>query len=127
MEDPACSGCHAFVDPIGFGLERFDGIGRFRMLDNGGLIDPSGSVDGVDFEGFTALVEALANHPAFTECLSRSSSLTPHTVARTRARKSGMLRSWPFRADGHDLLALMRRIALASGLPPCPWSTEVSP
>src|SRR5690606_5937672 len=28
--DPACSGCHKVMDPIGFGLENFDGIGRFR-------------------------------------------------------------------------------------------------
>jgi hypothetical protein len=28
--DPACSGCHQLMDPIGFGLENYDAIGRFR-------------------------------------------------------------------------------------------------
>ena len=116
MEDPACSGCHAFVDPIGFGLERFDGIGRFRTLDNGGFIDPSGDLDGVEFEGFSGLVAALANHPAFVDCLVEK------LLAYATNRRPGQgERPWrdalveAFRQDGHDLLNLMRRIALSPG------------
>ena len=30
MQDPSCAPCHAFIDPIGFGLENFDGVGRYR-------------------------------------------------------------------------------------------------
>ena len=33
--NPACSGCHKLMDPIGLALENFDGIGRWRMADNG--------------------------------------------------------------------------------------------
>ncbi|MBL8232731.1 MAG: DUF1592 domain-containing protein [Bryobacterales bacterium] len=30
LSNPVCAGCHTLVDPIGFGLERFDAIGRYR-------------------------------------------------------------------------------------------------
>lgn len=43
MEDhrtnPACAGCHRMMDPIGFALESFDAIGRFRVEENGKVID----------------------------------------------------------------------------------------
>ena len=41
--DPVCANCHKILDPIGFGLENFDAIGRWRELDeNGERIDASG-------------------------------------------------------------------------------------
>ena len=30
VENPACASCHRLMDPIGFGLENFDAIGRWR-------------------------------------------------------------------------------------------------
>jgi Protein of unknown function (DUF1592)/Protein of unknown function (DUF1588)/Protein of unknown function (DUF1595)/Protein of unknown function (DUF1585)/Protein of unknown function (DUF1587) len=45
--DPACSGCHVVMDPIGFGLENFDAIGRWREKDDTGLsVDPTGELPG---------------------------------------------------------------------------------
>jgi hypothetical protein len=38
-------GCHALMDPIGFAFENFDGIGKYRTMDNGGKVDASGSLD----------------------------------------------------------------------------------
>jgi hypothetical protein len=40
----ACASCHARIDPLGFALENFDVIGRWRARDEGGEIDPSGKV-----------------------------------------------------------------------------------
>lgn len=40
----ACSGCHGLIDGLGFGLESYDGIGRFRTLDRGVPVDASGEV-----------------------------------------------------------------------------------
>lgn len=40
-DDPACSSCHALMDPIGFGLENYDLVGRWREQDNGMPIDPA--------------------------------------------------------------------------------------
>ncbi len=39
--DPACSSCHALMDPIGFGLENYDVVGRWRETENGNPIDPA--------------------------------------------------------------------------------------
>jgi len=49
--DPVCANCHRLLDPIGFGLENFDAIGRWRdQDDNGAPIDASGELpDGVHF------------------------------------------------------------------------------
>lgn len=45
--DPVCANCHKILDPIGFGLENFDAIGRWRdQDDNGEAIDASGELPG---------------------------------------------------------------------------------
>lgn len=64
-DNPACMGCHSMLDPIGFALERFDGIGRYRDLDEGGLpIDASGILsDGTAIDGPRGLREAIASKP----------------------------------------------------------------
>jgi len=50
--DPACAGCHTYIDPIGFGFEGFDGVGAFRTQENGMSVDESGSVEAlIDAEG----------------------------------------------------------------------------
>lgn len=67
--DPACAVCHDTLDPLGFGLERYDAIGRFRDLDAGRPIDASGTLpDGRTFSGGAALAEVLADDPRFSRC-----------------------------------------------------------
>jgi len=45
--NPVCANCHNTLDPIGFGLENFDTIGRWRdREENGGVIDASGELPG---------------------------------------------------------------------------------
>lgn len=45
--NPVCANCHRILDPIGFGLEKFDAIGRWRDRDiNGQAIDSSGELPG---------------------------------------------------------------------------------
>lgn len=49
-KDPDCASCHALMDPIGFGLENFDGIGRWRDTDRDMPLDVSGKlVSGQEF------------------------------------------------------------------------------
>jgi hypothetical protein len=44
--DQACaSGCHGLMDPLGFAFENYDGIGGFRTMDNGGVVDASGAIE----------------------------------------------------------------------------------
>jgi hypothetical protein len=58
--DPNCSSCHALMDPLGFGLENFDGIGRWRTREQGHEIDPSGELtDGTRFAGPEELLAIL--------------------------------------------------------------------
>jgi hypothetical protein len=70
--NPTCAACHSVMDPIGFSLESFDGIGRFRTEDTGGFpIDDSGMLeDGTRFAGETQLVELLAADPRFARCVA---------------------------------------------------------
>ncbi len=71
MADPSCSGCHAMMDPIGFGLENYDGIGRFRTTDNGQPIDAQADLDGEPFEGAAELGALVAVSPGASSCLVR--------------------------------------------------------
>jgi len=70
-QNPACSGCHAIMDPIGLALEHFDGIGAFRANDKGLVIDATGELDGVKFDGARQLGAALKNHPESCACIAR--------------------------------------------------------
>jgi mono/diheme cytochrome c family protein len=45
-KNPNCSGCHSRMDPLGFALENFDGIGAFRETEGTSRIDPSGAFPG---------------------------------------------------------------------------------
>lgn len=55
-QNPTCAACHAALDPIGFGLENFDAIGRYREKDNGLPIDSSGQLtSGETFQNATEL------------------------------------------------------------------------
>ena len=59
-EDQTCATCHNLMDPIGFGLENFDWMGRWRTEDNGQPIDAAGALPGGDrFEGPVQLRTAL--------------------------------------------------------------------
>ncbi|HEX2876819.1 MAG TPA: DUF1592 domain-containing protein [Polyangiaceae bacterium] len=74
--DPSCSGCHQLLDPIGFGFENFDTIGRYRTEDGGKTVDASGNViatrdiDGA-FNGVAELGKKLAASSEVKECVTR--------------------------------------------------------
>ncbi|HEU4406293.1 MAG TPA: DUF1592 domain-containing protein [Polyangiaceae bacterium] len=60
-EQRACSGCHVKLDPIGFGFEAFDGVGRPRQLEaDGSAVDASGELTGTDVDGRFVGVPELA-------------------------------------------------------------------
>jgi hypothetical protein len=71
---PSCASCHAKMDPIGFGMEDFDGVGRYRTMDGTSPLDASGVLDGRGLDGssFTGLAElgaALRRQPVLAPCL----------------------------------------------------------
>ena len=53
---PACASCHNLMDPVGFALENFDAVGRWRSEDEGMPVDASGKLpDGTAFSGASEL------------------------------------------------------------------------
>jgi len=60
----ACASCHNLMDPIGFSLENYDAVGRWRTLEEAKPIDASGGLpDGSQFTGTSGLEQALLNRP----------------------------------------------------------------
>ena len=60
----ACAGCHQLMDPVGFALENFDAVGRWRAIEEGRPIDSSGGLpDGSRFDGVTGLERAVLKRP----------------------------------------------------------------
>lgn len=65
-QDPVCAGCHAVMDPLGFSLENFDAVGRYRERDESGTIDATGNLaDGTPVVGARSLQEALMQKPEY--------------------------------------------------------------
>jgi hypothetical protein len=59
---PSCAGCHAAMDPIGFALENYNGIGQWRAKDGGSEIDASGKLpDGTAFSGPSGLRKVMTS------------------------------------------------------------------
>lgn len=62
-KNPVCAGCHARMDPLGFALENFNGIGEFRTRDGKMPVDATGAFpDGAKFNGAAEFHEALLTH-----------------------------------------------------------------
>jgi hypothetical protein len=70
-----CAGCHRLMDPVGFSLENYDAVGRWRTIEEAKPIDSSGGLpDGSTFQGVEGLQKALMSRPelfvsTFTEKL----------------------------------------------------------
>jgi hypothetical protein len=60
----ACATCHDMIDPVGFALENFDAVGRWRTTEEGKAVDASGGLpDGRKFSSVSGLEEGLLNRP----------------------------------------------------------------
>jgi len=70
--NPACASCHKMFDPIGFALESFDAVGRYRAAAFGKPLDLSGQfVDGTQFSGPAGLRQLLLRYsPQFVRVLT---------------------------------------------------------
>jgi hypothetical protein len=75
--DRQCASCHSKIDPIGFGLEHFDPIGRWRRLDGGKPINDSGVLPGGDtFTGPSELKQKLVRNQEDFYCNMARTVLT---------------------------------------------------
>jgi hypothetical protein len=70
--NPACASCHKMMDPIGFAMENFDGVGKWRTTQGGQKLDATGQlVDGAKIDGIVSLREALVRYsPQFVRTLT---------------------------------------------------------
>ncbi len=75
-----CKSCHSQFDPIGFGFEHFDEVGRYRATENGNAIDATGIVTRIDpktgatstvitFDGLAELATKAAGLPEVSDCV----------------------------------------------------------
>lgn len=71
-QNPTCNSCHRVMDQLGFGMENFDAIGRWRDLDNGKPLDTTGELPGgLRFKGPVELAEVLRKKQCeFGDCLT---------------------------------------------------------
>jgi hypothetical protein len=73
LTQPFCHGCHKLMDPLGFGLEHFDAIGRFRTKEGEHPVDAQGEIVGTDvdgpFVGPVELAERLLRSAQFRRCV----------------------------------------------------------
>lgn len=69
--DPTCSSCHYVMDEIGFSMEHFDGIGRWREVDEAGhTVDTNGSAPGVGtWSDHLGMAEAVVQSPKLARCI----------------------------------------------------------
>ena len=98
---PECAACHASMDPIGLGLEQFDGIGQWRTKHGKYTLDPSGELPGAGaFKDADALIGLLAADSRLPSCMVRQvmtyalgrgllASDDPHIVAIEKAFVAG--------------------------------------
>lgn len=111
---PSCAICHELLDPIGLGIEQFDGLGHFRRFDEGDIIDATGDLDGVFFADAAGLGEALRDHPELPRCFERRVL----TYAIGRVDEDGDIESLrrlddAFWDSHYDVDALLRAVVLS--------------
>lgn len=74
-QNPACATCHRLMDPIGFGFEGFDAVGRHQTADHGKPVDTTGEVlesahTGGKFDGVLQLEQMLGKSPDVEDCFA---------------------------------------------------------
>ena len=95
----ACATCHNLMDPVGFALENFDAVGRWRTAEEGQPVDASGGLpDGSQFTGVGGMEAALLKRPEIFVGTLTEKLLT--FAARPRDRALRRPRSSQNRAHG---------------------------
>ena len=116
LQNENCAVCHRFTDPIGLGLENFDGVGRYRATENGAVIDAPGELGKVPFSNPRELAAAVVAHPDFVPCFVKSVYRYAGGHLET-AGEAGVLEDLTndFAAGGHRVLPLLRLLVKSPG------------
>jgi len=74
-QNPCATACHTLMDPIGYAFEHYDGIGRYRTMDNGQAVDSTGmlNIDGgsKSFADAVELSKILATSDTVRGCFAK--------------------------------------------------------
>ena len=111
-QNPVCAGCHKITDPIGLGLENFDGAGAYRADENGATIDAKGNLNAASFNNALGLEQVLHDDPSTPTCLVER--MASYALGRqVKAADQDLLKSVNdrFAASGYRVKELMRVIA----------------
>lgn len=121
--NPVCASCHRFIDGVGFGLEHFDPVGRWRTTDGGAAIDASGDLTDVErlgvgtsapYDSVPELAQIIAGSRAATSCFTRQYLRFARGLHETLAQRCDRL--WledKWNASDHDLRELMVQAVLS--------------
>ena len=82
-KDPNCAVCHVQMDAIGFGLENFDAVGRWRDSDGGQPIDSAGTLPDDAADAAPGASRSFSGAAQLAKILARD----PQKISRTLARK----------------------------------------
>ena len=80
--NPVCASCHADLDPLGFTLENFDAIGRWRDDDDGAPIDAAITWNGADIDGPASFREALLEQREYELVRTVAEKLLTYALGR---------------------------------------------
>jgi hypothetical protein len=111
--DPACAACHTLFDPIGFGFENYDAVGRWRTTENDLPIDASGELTAADVAGEFVGVRELGGKLAASEdvaaCVSRQWFRFAYGRLESEALDACNMETLAttFAESGHDLRELL--------------------
>lgn len=115
-ESEACAGCHRLIDPLGFGFEHYDSLGRWRDRDGPHPIDASGEVvgtwdmDGV-FDGAPELASRMAESEQVHRCVT--TQVFRYAFGRGENPVDGCTLTTlydTYAASGYDFQALFRAV-----------------
>ena len=112
----ACAGCHTLIDPIGFGLENYDGIGKYRTMEEGRAVDSSGELTGAGSASgkFTGAVELAGRLAASDEVRACVTSVWLRYALGRAADECTLDRvKGEFAAKDHDVRQLLMSVARA--------------
>lgn len=109
-EDPKCAGCHAMMDPIGFGLEGYDAVGRARTMDGQYPIDDTGTLPGGrDFAGPLSLAQRLKEDKSTAHCVTEQLFIYGLGRAHETSDDCALeVLTEQFKGSGHRLSALVQ-------------------
>ena len=80
--NPVCASCHADLDPLGFTLENFDAIGRWRDDDDGAPIDAAIAWNGADIDGPASFRDALLEKSEYEFVRTVAEKLLTYALGR---------------------------------------------